>query len=213
MTVNQRLDLDRVALVDLQTQRVFNSVPVGRRGRMAAKTAGMLAAASATSSSTWSLGAPNWNGFAVDMAGAMADAFRLLIAGNPLLKTSQDGRFAYAMSHFGNDVTIIRLQDSAVVSKIGIGGDSQGLVQANRGTLVCAWAGKRLTWINTATNEVQSTQQPCHGRFARVQIEPAQRWVVTFSDRCATFWDVMTGDRVAGIENLGKPRLVLSSRI
>jgi DNA-binding beta-propeller fold protein YncE len=207
--------LDRVVLVDLQAQRVFDGVPVGRRGRMTAKTIGILAAGAASSSSTWSNAFPgpnsfNWNGFAIDMARVMGDAFRLLVAGNPSLKISPDGKFAYAMSSFGNDVTIIQIQDRTVAAKIGVGGDSQGLVRANRGTLLCAWAGKRLTWISTATNEVQSTQRPCHGRFARVQIEPEQRWIVTFSDRCAVFWDVMTGDRLAGIEKLGKPRLVLS---
>ena len=144
------------------------------------------------------------------MVRVLGDAFRLLVAGNPLLKISPDGKFAYAMSRFGNDVTIIQIQNSTVVRKIGVGGDSQGLVRANRGTLLCAWAGKRLTWINTAKHEVQSTQRPCHGRFARGQIEPEQRGIVTVRDRCAVFWDAMRGDRVAGIEKLGKPRLVLS---
>ncbi len=215
MQANQVLYLDRVVLADLATQRVFESVPVGRRGRKTAKEIGILAAAVASSSSTWSNAVPgsnsfSWNGFMIDMTTAMGEAFRLMAAGNPSLKVSPDGRFVYALSRFVNDVTIIDTQNRTVTATIETGGDSQGLVRANRGTLLCAWAGKRLTWINMSTNQVHSTQRPCHGRFARVQVEPGQRWLVTFSDRCAMFWDVITGERVASIEELGKPRLVLS---
>ena len=187
---------------------------MGRRGRMRAKTLGLSAADAFSSPSTWSRVVPgpqsfNWNGFAIDLTYALARSFRALIPQNPLLVARPDGQFLYAMSRFGNDVTIIRTADAGVVTKIGIGSDSKALLTGRPGNLLCAWTGSKLTWIDMTSNSVVAVGKPCHGSFIRAQVEPEQDLVVTFSDRCANFWDAATGHRLASIESLGKPRLLL----
>jgi hypothetical protein len=151
----------------------------------------------------------NWNGFAIDLTNALAKSFRALVAQNPLLVAGPDGQFLYAMSRYGNDVTIIRTSDAGVVTKMAVGSNSRALLIGQTGNLLCAWTGSKLTWIDMTSNSVASIGKPCHGSFVRAQVEPEQNLVVTFSDRCANFWDGATGHRLAAIENLGKPHLLL----
>jgi hypothetical protein len=207
MNTNQGFDLDRITLLDLSKRQVSESVAVGRRGRMAAKALGMAAAGGAARG----VAGPNsfsWNGFAVDSLDMMSKVFAGMVTGNPLLKVGTQGRFIYGMSRFGNDTTIIRATDSTVIGKVKTGSEGHGLILAEWG-LLCAWAGKQLTWIDTGANTIRSKKRPCHGRFDRVQIGPEDNWLITFGERCAMFWDTRTGELVAAVEKLGKPRLVV----
>jgi hypothetical protein len=178
---------------------------------MAAKSIASAAGDIAGSSTTWSAHSANWNGFAIDMVNQLGKSMRFMSPSNPFLTTSPDGRFAYALSTWGNDVSIINMLDGAVIRQIGLGTDGLGVTRSEDGPVICAWGRKKVNWIDTSTNELRSTERPCHGHFVRVQLEPEQRWIVLYSDRCATFWDTKTGVRVAAIEDLGKPRLVFSS--
>jgi DNA-binding beta-propeller fold protein YncE len=207
MNTNQGFDLDRITLLDLRKRQMSESVAVGRRGRMAAKALGLAAAGGAVRG----VAGPNsfsWNGFAVDSLDMMSKVFAGMVTGNPLLKVAPEGRFVYGMSRFGNDTTIIRATDSTVIGKVATGSEGQGLILAEGG-LLCAWAGKQMTWIDTRANTIRSKKRPCHGRFDRVQIGPEDNWLITFGQRCAMFWDTRTGELVAAVEKLGKPRLVV----
>jgi hypothetical protein len=207
MNSNQGWDLGRVALLDLRKPQMSESVAVGRRGRMAAKALG-LAAAEGAAGGVAGRNSFSWNGLALDSLGMMSKVFAAMATGNPLLKVGPEGRFVYGMSRFGNDTTIIRAADSTVVAKLVTGSGGRGLISAEGG-LLCAWAEKQLTWIDTGANTIRSKKRPCHGRFDRVQIGPESNWLITFGQRCAMFWDTRTGEPIAAVENLGKPRLVV----
>jgi hypothetical protein len=207
MTGNQGWDLDRVALLDLRKPQMTESVAVGRRGRMAAKALG-LAAAQGAADGVAGRNSFSWNGFALDSLDMASKVLAALPTGNPLLKVGPEGTFVYGMSRFGNDTTVIRAADSTVIANLVTGGDGRGLILAEGG-LLCAWSGKQLTWIDTGANAIRSKKRPCHGRFDRVQVGPESNWLVTFGQRCAAFWDTHTGERIAAVENLGKPRLVV----
>ncbi|MFN7992819.1 MAG: hypothetical protein U0Q18_04425 [Bryobacteraceae bacterium] len=214
MRTNDGLDLDRVVLLDIDARRVTGSVPVGRRSRMAAKAFGLALAAAASSSSTWANAVPgpnsfNLNGFAVDVARGLQPAFRLLLPHNPLLNIRPDGRFGYAMSRFGGDVTVFETSTGSILAHIPVGKESRGLLPPSDGSLLCAWAGSELTWIDMNANSVKLRQKACDRRFARVQVDAEQRWIAAFSDRCAGFYDPRTGARLGHLENMGKPRLML----
>jgi hypothetical protein len=207
MNTNQGWDLDRIALLDLRKPQISESMAVGRRGRMAAKALG-LAAAEGAAGGVAGRNSFSWNGLALDSLDLTSKVFAAIPAGNPLLNVGPEGRFVYGMSRFGNDTTIIRASDSTVTAKLVTGGGGQGLVLAEGG-LLCAWAGKQLTWIDTAANTIRSKKRPCHGRFDRAQIGPENNWLITFGQHCAMFWDTRTGELVAAVEKLGKPRLVV----
>jgi hypothetical protein len=202
----------KVAIVNLQDNRVEHVLTTGRGGVKFGKFLGAAAMSAAMTSLSYYSGA-----MTAQATGSPYFFYNVYTFApappNVSLAASRDGRFVYALNTMTNDVTIVRVEDGTIVDKIAVGGGSRRVGLMPGGRFVYAHGNGQLSLIDVRTNQKVAEHEVPSGRLIDVFAFESERRLVGLTSVGLMVWDTDTGELAASIKGFSDAMLLLESHV
>jgi YVTN family beta-propeller protein len=204
------LPTSKVALVDLNSQKMDHVITTGRGGIKFAKTMGAIALSAALSYMSYSAGYSMARSTGSSYFFYNVYAFKMSPP-NLSLAASPDGKFVYVLNTFSDDVTIINSEDGSVLDKIAVGGSCRRIQITPGGRYVCAYASKKVTLIDTQTQK-PLVHELTNGRVNSVNADEASGRILVLTTDSILVLDAEKGSVVGSVLGLTDPRMLVLPR-
>jgi YVTN family beta-propeller protein len=198
----------KVALVNLDQNKVEHVVKTGRGSVKFGKFMGAMALSIAMSSLSY------YAGYSMAQATGSPYFFYNVYLFTPRppnleLSASPDEKFIYALNSQTNDVTVIDASDGTTKQKIAVGGGCRRVAVAPDGRFLYSFTGGQVNLIDTQSNQNHLEHHSKTGKIRNLLVLEREKRLVALTGKAVVVFDAEKGEIAHTIDGFNEPYILV----